>query len=83
MNSIGVEAPPIFVMIWTILTLAFVQAHQGIDVRIVDDCLLLDLGRKFRRSALNISIKKYEMTATAGPYCGFRLSPWLFIVIVL
>jgi hypothetical protein len=56
MNSVGIEAPPIFVMIWAVLALAFVQAHQGINVRVVDDCLLLDLGRKFGCCALNISV---------------------------
>jgi hypothetical protein len=29
-------------MIWIIFTFVFVQAHQGINMYIVDDCLLLD-----------------------------------------
>ena len=56
MNSVGTKTTSIFVMIWAVLALAFVQAHQGINVRVVDDCLLLDLGRKFGRCTLNISI---------------------------
>ena len=66
MNSIGIEAPSIFIMIWIVIPFIFMQAYQGIDMCIVDNCLLLNLGCQFDYHTLILEDKINLYTIALG-----------------